>query len=172
MQIYTTVDYATKIGTYILTFGNLEETIHRSIILICNKNFCNNTKLTELIDKMLISISSVYKKLELLEYLINLIELDEENQNLWQDFFDKTKELITRRNIYAHNMYGIKSGTFFKFKARTKTNEKITLEKLDNDIKELEERYRQLFDSIIQDFTIGKSTWISKYPRLNYFTKA
>lgn len=160
-------NYSELIGKYILCFGGFETTIYYSIIEICLQFYDRNIILNKILIKMLASISGISKKVQVLEYIISLLDLSEQTNNEWKDFFKATYKLIEKRNIYAHNMYGVSEDTFYKFtnkrNARGISIEKeIPFSSIKNDVKELEERYRQLFDSMIEKDCI----WISCYPKL------
>lgn len=139
-----------------------------TILKICEQNFENQGKMCKIVDNMLLSVS-IYKKVNVLEYIVNLINITAEEKKAWMDFFESVYDLIKKRNIYAHNMFGIEGETIIKFTNKKDVNgltieKKIEVNELKADVNELRERYRQLFDSIIDETNI----WISHYPQLKY----
>ena len=73
------------------------------------------------------------------------------------------------RNILAHGMYGIEKDHFIKLK-RDHESKEIDDESLLKNQKELEDRYRQLFDSVVEKTEFGKEKliWVSEFPKLKW----
>ena len=160
------MDYRTIVGSYLLTFGNLEQTIDTSIQVIWKKHFGDHS--AEIICKI-IKKMNFQKRLEILEELIHHIGLPDFNISEWDELFSSINSLNDMRNILAHGMYGIEKDHFIKLK-RDHESKEIDDESLIKNQKELEERYRQLFDSVVESTVIGeeKQIWISRFPKLKW----
>ena len=160
------MDYSTIVGHYLLTFGNLEQTVDTSMRVIWKKHFGNLSVeiISRIIEKM-----NFHKRLEILQELINHIGLSDLDISEWNKLFSSINNLNEMRNTLAHGMYGIEKDRFIKLKRDHKSKE-IDDESLLKNQKELDERYRQLFDSVVESTVIGeeKLTWISVFPKLNW----
>ena len=160
------MDYSTIVGSYLLIFGNLEQTVDTSIQVIWKKHFGEPSSeiISKIIEKM-----NFYKRLEILQEIINHIGLSNSDISEWQKLFSSIKCLNEMRNTLAHGMYGIEKDRFIKLKKDCESKE-IDDESLLKNQKELDERYRQLFDSVVVSAVIGeeKLIWISVFPKLKW----
>lgn len=155
--------FAKLVGDYLLTFGNLELTLEQTIEIIVAKVVQGKKSELKKITRFLLVGQSVSKKLNTLKFLINY--LDKDKQIEWGNFLESVKHLSEIRNILAHGMYGATDEKFLKlsFDNNGKLKEiSISLEKFNAELDELNERYRQLFDSIIVPFELYQS----KFPKL------
>ena len=160
------MDYNTIVGSYLLTFGNFEQTVDTSIQIIWKKHFGDHSAeiISRIIEKM-----NFCKRLEILQELINHIGLSDSDISEWHKLFSSIKILNEMRNTLAHGMYGIENDRFIKLK-RDYESKEIDDESLLKSQKELDERYRQLFDSVVESTVIGeeKLIWISVFPKLKW----
>ena len=155
--------FAKLVGDYLLTFGNLELTLENTIETIINKVVQGKGLELKKIMRFLLTNQSVSKKLNTLKFLISY--LDDDKQIEWRKFIESVKHLSETRNILAHGMYGVENERFLKLSYDNNGELKetsIILEKFNVDLDELGERYRQLFDSLMEPFAL----YISKYPKL------
>lgn len=146
-----------------MVFGNLEYVLK----IINSKIFFNLLKPSKesksLIDYV-ISNQSFYKQINILNFYLcgNSQKI---NMGEWDSFFKIVKNLEEKRNIFTHNMYGVNDDKLLKFKIdkNGKTEEllfsKNDLNKINS---ELQERYRQVFDS----FLTSHEHYIIKYKKL------
>lgn len=155
--------FAKMVGNYLLTFGNIELTLENTIETIIKKVVEGNEEEVKKITRFFLKRLNFSKKLETLKFLIKYLDL--EKQNDWFDFISSAKSLSETRNTLAHGMYGIENDKFLKLIYDNNGELKETvfaLEDFQIHLKELSERYRQLFDSIIEPWAI----YLSKYPKL------
>ena len=155
--------FAKLVGEYLLTFGNLELTLEKTLEIIIKKVVQGKELELEKITRFLLTGQSVSKKLNILKFLINY--LDDDKQIQWRKFIESIKRLAEIRNILAHGMYGVENERFLKLSYDNNGELKetsISLEQFNADLDELGERYRQVFDSFISPFEL----YISKYPKL------
>jgi len=181
------------IGDFILTFGSLETTLQKSIkLLACNFFRCDNIMgLYETIHMILKQNNDFSANLNILRFIVyNFV--GENYRKDWNEWFKDVEYIMERRNVYAHNMYGVDdAGNLVKYKeskSYKKSSDYITipLSKVDEDFDLLQQRYRQIFDSVIEApfydviNTLCKSEdplvenkkliWISRYPQLRYLS--
>ena len=155
--------FSKLVGDYLLTFGNLELTLEQSIETIVNKVVQGKEVELKKITRFLLVGQSVSKKLNTLKFLISY--LDNDYQMEWRKFLESVKHLSETRNILAHGMYGATDEKFLKLSFDNNSELKeisISLERFNEALDELNERYRQLFDSIVTPCEL----YISKYPKL------
>ena len=155
--------FSKLVGDYLLTFGNIELTLESTIETIIKKVVKGNEEELKKITRFLLKGQSVSKKLDTLKFLINYIDLDKQQE--WLDFIGSVKKLSETRNMLAHGMYGIEDNKFLKMTYDNNGNLKETILSFGNFqlyLEELGERYRQLFDSMIQMVEV----YLSKYPKL------
>lgn len=160
------MDYDAFVGRYILLFGNLEKTIDESIRIIWNKHF--GEKSGEVISGI-IKDMKLYKRVKTLYEIIDHTNLTDPEKADWKKFFEAIDKCINTRNLLAHGMYGIENGCFLKFRKNGETI-LISDEDFSDQLTELDTRYRQLFDSVIEASLYEASgfTWICSYPKLQW----
>ena len=155
--------FAKVVGDYLLTFGNIELTLENTIETIVKKVVEGNEEEVKNITRFFLKGQSVSKKLETLKYLIKYLDL--EKQKDWFDFIGSVKQLSETRNMIAHGMYGIDNDKFLKliYDNNGKLKETVlTIGDFQLCLEELGERYRQIFDSILEP----REIYLSKYPKL------
>ncbi len=155
--------FAKLVGEYLLIFGNLELTLENAIEIITNKVVQGKEIELKKITRFLLKGQSVSKKLNTLKFLVAYLEFKKQTE--WLDFIESIKGLSEIRNILAHGMYGVANEDFLKLSYDKNGELKetfISVEKFDTYLKELSERYRQLFDSVLEPLEL----YISKYPKL------
>jgi hypothetical protein len=154
------------IGKFVLSFGSFESTICSAILLISKKYLHISEKKALDFLIFLISKNSLNDNIEILKYLIEYFDLKPKDE--WREFVRDTKDLQQKRNIYAHNFYGIDKKTLIKKTIKKKEYkwEEFDSETIEKDLNLLNERYRQLFDSVIENDISEDFIYISKYPRL------
>lgn len=155
--------FAKLVGDYLLTFGNLELTLEKTLETIINKVVQGKELELKNITRCLLKGQTVSKKLNVLKFLNSY--LDDDKQIEWRKFIDSVKHLSEIRNTLAHGMYGVENENILKLSFDNNGGVKevsISLEIFNAELDELKERYRQLFDSIVEPFEV----YISKYPKL------
>lgn len=169
-------DLSTLVGEFILLFGSLEHALLCSIVSICMKHCPSNSpKYPEMLE-LLIKNNEFSVNLDYLKYFVSDF-IKKEDRKDWEELIADINELMQMRNIIVHQMYGAENNTLIKRKTSRSLKRKaeyieIQKEDLQKSFNLLTERYRQLFDSVIEVPFFAKVnkeiTWISKYKQLKY----
>ena len=148
------------VGRFLLLYGNLEKTLDCSIELyIVNK--LGNHEAGKLIKIVVDKLSNTKSKIEILKEFIDSSEMDDKSKSDWYSLINDLLTLNNLRNTFAHNMYGVEENKIIKFK-KNWDEVPFNLDDLVENVHKLEERYRQLFDSVLEPDEI----YISSYPKL------
>ena len=151
------------LGEYLLVFGNLELALENTIEIMINKIVQGREIELRKITRFLLKGQSVSKKLNVLKFLI--LYLESKTQAEWLNFIQNVQYLSEIRNILAHGMYGEESDNLLKLSYDNNGELKETsmsIEKLNELLNQLGERYRQLFDSVIEPLEL----YICEHPKL------
>lgn len=164
-ELEKTRRYSCAIGNYALIWGSFEATVRRAIPRIeasfeeAPYSDSLSRRLPELNGKLFF---------QLLSELRSTVQADfKETPVEWKEFFDDAERIKRFRNTLMHNYFYIDDGVLCKA-AKPKRGEldlgeiRIPLDTLEKELALLEDRYRQLFDSVIE----RDETWILRFPKL------
>lgn len=160
-------------GKFLLNFGCLETAVFQAIMRIfTTHNVCTSKTYYEDL-QVLIKRNSFSTNLDYLKFYVSKYA---KNKNDWNSLFEDITLLSEKRNILAHQIYGInfvgekKMLKQKRYRALSKCDQEISisLTEMNEWCSLLNERYRQLFDSVIEAYYDENITWISKYPQLFY----
>lgn len=157
----TTNELNKKIGDIVLTFGNLETAISTAILLLVSKIYEN--KLVHVF-KFIVSQNDARKNLEILN---SFICSHTENIDVWKECYKSLCSIFDKRNSLVHGMYFCDEKNIIKVGKKfndmgIRIENKFSIAELVDIERELNERYRQMFDSFID----CESLWICKYPKI------